>query len=339
MALQRRGADAFVGLPAPDKGETLFGGQLLAQCLMAAFATLPESRAVHSLHAYFLRPGDVDAPTDILVERVRDGRGFSSRQALAAQDGKERFRMVASFQAPAQSPVYCRASMPQAPPPEEVGATYDDFTLAQTGETTWYGSARPMDVLYVNPPGARGEPVTAPQLMWMRVRDAQPAAQKEQSAAANAGMEGPASLSVSVPDPEMTTCMEVPTSLAVSAPDAGVETPRGKTGPAPDGPPVAPWAEPATLHQAGLAYLSDATLVDHIMLPHGLRWQDADFVGTSLDHAMWFHRPAPADEWLLFEQIPVVTGAGRGLAQGRFFTQSGDLVASCVQEGLMRWRA
>ena len=301
MALQRQGEDAFVGPPAPDKGETLFGGQLLAQCLMAAFATLAERRAVHSLHAYFLRPGDVDAPVDILIERVRDGRAFSSRQARALQHGKERFRMVASFQASAASPDYCAAPMPEAPPPEEVRTTYDDFTLAQTGETTWHGLARPMDVLYVNPPGARGEPVTAPQLMWMRVRDVQPEAQEAQSAAARSFS--------------------------------------GRTASAQVRPPAAPWAEPAALHQAGLAYLSDATLVDHIMLPHGLRWQDADFLGTSLDHAMWFHRPAPADEWLLFEQIPVVTGAGRGLAQGRFFTQSGALVASCAQEGLMRWRA
>ena len=300
MALERRAENAFSGPPAPDKGEALFGGHLLAQCLMAAFATLPEGRAVHSLHAYFLRPGDVDAPVDILIESVRDGRAFSSRQARAMQDGKERFRMAASFQAPTQSPAYCGLQMSQVPPPQEVDTTYEDFTLAQTGETTWYGADRPMDVLYVNPPGARGEPVTAPQLMWMRVRGAQPGAQGEPSAGARSSGATPAAA-------------------------------RGQPG-------AASWTEAAALQQAGLAYLSDATLVDHVMLPHGLRWQDAGFVGTSLDHAMWFHRPAPADEWLLFEQIPVVTGNGRGLAQGRFFDQSGALVATCVQEGLMRWR-
>ena len=91
------------------------------------------------------------------------------------------------------------------------------------------------------------------------------------------------------------------------------------------------------VHRAGLAYLSDTTLVDHVMLPHGRRWQDADFDGASLDHAMWFHRPARADEWLLFEQLPEMTGGGRGLASGRFFNRRGDLVATCVQEGVMRW--
>jgi acyl-CoA thioesterase-2 len=122
-------------------------------------------------------------------------------------------------------------------------------------------------------------------------------------------------------------------------------------------PPRAPRGEPVTepqlmwqriaeelpdtpgLHAAGLAYLSDSTLVDSIMLPLGMRWQDEDFAGVSLDHAMWFHQPVRADEWLLFEQRPQVTGAGRGLASGCFFSRDGRLVATCQQEGLMRWTA
>ena len=255
--------------PPPDKGDSTFGGQFLAQCLAAAHATLDADRAVHSLHAYFLRPGDVDLPTHIEVEAVRDGRSFSSRQAVARQQGKEVFRMTASFQVPGESPEYTDAGMPQVPPPEQVSFTYDDFTLQQTGEGSWYGSDRPMDIRYINPPGARGEPVTEPQRMWMRI-------------------------------------------------DATL----------PDDPRV---------HHAGLAYLSDSTLVDHIMLPLGRRWQDEGFLGTSLDHAMWFHRFARADEWLLFEQNVETTGSGRGLASGRFFDRSGKLVATCVQEGLMRW--
>lgn len=269
MTLERLGGDHFAGPPSPDKGETLFGGQLLAQCLVAAAATIDGDRPVHSLHAYFLRPGDVDAPVEIEVERVRQGRAFSSRQVQARQQGKERFRMAASFQAPENSPAYCGAPMPDAPPPEEVDMTYDDFALAELGASSWPASDRPMDTRYVNPPQARGEAVTAPQLMWMRVR--------------------------------------------------------------------APLPADAALHQAGIAYLSDATLSDNALLPHGRRWHDPDLDGTSLDHCMWFHRPAKADEWLLFEQTAVVTGGGRGLVQGRFFDRSGNLVATCVQEALLRW--
>ena len=276
MVLEPCGNDRFLAPPAPDKGDALFGGQLLAQCLMAAQATAGDDRACHALHAAFLRPGDVDAPVEIAIERVRDGRSFSSRQARAFQHGKERFRMLASFQVPAGSPAYCGAVMPSVPPPEELSTTYDDFTLAQTGDSGWHGSDRPMDIRYVNPPTApRGEPVTEPQLMWMRIRDKLP--------------------------------------------------------PAADGPYL------AGLHRAGLVYLSDATLVDHVMLPHGLRWQDEDFLGTSLDHGMWLHRPAAADHWLLFEQSVAATGNGRGLVHGRFFERGGELVATCVQEGLMRW--
>ena len=271
MTLERLGEDRFAGPPAPDKVETLFGGQFLAQCLVAAAATIDGERPVHSLHAYFLRPGDVDAPVEIDVERVRQGRAFSSRQTHAQQHGKERFRMAASFHAPESCPRHCAARMPDAPPPEEVDTTYDDFTLAELGASSWPGADRPMQALYVNPPGARGEAVTEPQLMWMRVRD--------------------------------------------------------------------PLPGDAALHQAGIAYLSDATLLDNALLPHGCRWQDLDVEGTSLDHAIWFHRPAKADEWLLFEQTVLVTGAGRGLVQGRFFDRPGNLVATCIQEGLLRWAA
>ncbi len=90
------------------------------------------------------------------------------------------------------------------------------------------------------------------------------------------------------------------------------------------------------LQHAALAYLSDATLVDHIVLPHGLRWHSPGVDGASLDHAMWFHRAARAEEWLLFDQHVESTGHARGLASGRFFAQSGELIATCCQEGLMR---
>jgi acyl-CoA thioesterase II len=214
----------------------------------------------------------VDEPLSLSVEKVRDGRSFATRQVVAEQRGKTLFRMLASFQVPVDTPRYVGRPMPDVPPPEAVSCTYDDFTLAQTGKTDWYGAARPMEILYVNPPQApRGEAITETQLMWVRIR-----------------------------------------------------------GPLPETPAV---------HQAALAYLSDSTLVDHVMLPLGLRWQDEDFEGASLDHAMWFHDPVRADDWLLFAQTVEATGHGRGLVSGRFYDRSGRLAATCVQEGLMRWRA
>ena len=98
-----------------------------------------------------------------------------------------------------------------------------------------------------------------------------------------------------------------------------------------------PLDDAVATHATALAYLSDSTLVDHVVLPHGQRWQDPRLVSTSLDHAMWFHRPFRADRWLMFDQRVESTGGGRGLASGRFFAEDGTLVATCLQEGLIRW--
>ncbi|MBT6273003.1 MAG: acyl-CoA thioesterase II [Chromatiales bacterium] len=269
MTLSRQSDSCFRGEQAPDKGERLFGGQLLAQALCAAQATIEASRDVHSLHAYFLRPGDVDLAVDLEVEEVRNGRKFSSREIRATQADKERFRMMVSLHLPDESPIYSRETMPDVPEPESVPFTYDDFAAREMGLTEWHGANRPIDIRYINPPGERGVANTDDQLMWMRI------------------------------DERLS------------------DDPR--------------------LHRAGLAYMSDATLIDHVMLPHGLRWQDAGFDGASLDHSMWFHHPARADEWLLSVQRPQATGRGRGISEGLFFDRMGNLVATCKQEGLMRW--
>lgn len=103
-----------------------------------------------------------------------------------------------------------------------------------------------------------------------------------------------------------------------------------------DGTPPAPAPAETLLHAAGLAYLADGALIDHALLPHGLRWFDRRLTGASLDHAMWFHQPVRADDWLLYDQRVEWTGAARGLVSGRFYDQLGNLVTTCTQEGLMR---
>jgi acyl-CoA thioesterase-2 len=78
------------------------------------------------------------------------------------------------------------------------------------------------------------------------------------------------------------------------------------------------------------------TLLDTITLPHGIVWSDGRYAMASLDHAMWFHRPFRADEWLLYAQESPVAHGARGFATGRLFTRDGTLVVSVVQEGLIR---
>ena len=92
------------------------------------------------------------------------------------------------------------------------------------------------------------------------------------------------------------------------------------------------------LHVCAVTYASDMTLLDAVLLGHGLAWDEDSVTGASLDHAMWFHGPFRADQWLLYiQESPVATGA-RGLARGQLFRRDGRLVASVIQEGLVRVR-
>ena len=262
----------FLGAPSPDRSERMFGGFFIGQALAACQQTTKEDRSVHSLHCYFLRPGDTSKQVEYSVSVVRDGRNFSHREVIASQDGKERFRMVCSYAVSSPSPTFLGESMPSAPDPDDVTYTYFDFCRDQMPDPDYIRDVkhRPFDIRYINPPQSfESISHVENQLMWMRLTG------------------------------------EVSDDLHV--------------------------------HDAGVAYLSDSTLIDHIALPHGKRWQNSDFDGTSLDHAMWFHESVRADDWLLFDQKVEWTGDGRGVASGRIYTQEGTLAATCMQEGLMRF--
>ena len=243
----------------------------MAQSMAAARATVDADRSIHSLHAYFLRPGDASQSVEYQVSHTRDGRSFSHRQVVARQDGKDLFQMICSWNIAADSPYFAGSLMPDVPPPDEVSYSYNDFVQDQMYDVDYLNtvSVRPMAIKYINPPQTRTETdQVEPQLMWIRIQDT--------------------------------------------------------------------LTDERWLHDAGLAYISDSTLIDHITLPHGKRWMDSDFDGTSLDHAMWFHDWTDVTDWVLFEQEVNWTGTGRGLATGRLFSQKGKLLATCVQEGLMR---
>jgi len=109
--------NVFRGHSPKEKRPRVFGGQVAAQSLMAAARTVPEGRRVHSLHSYFLRPGDVKAPILYLVDRIRDGKSFTTRRVVAVQHGEVIFNIAASFQV--HEPGLSHSlEMPQAPDPE-----------------------------------------------------------------------------------------------------------------------------------------------------------------------------------------------------------------------------
>jgi acyl-CoA thioesterase-2 len=99
---------------------------------------------------------------------------------------------------------------------------------------------------------------------------------------------------------------------------------------------IGPLPDDPLLHAAVLAYASDYALLEPVIRRHGLAWSDPRLRPASLDHAMWFHRPARADEWILYTQTSPTAQGGRGLAFGRMFAADGRLIASATQEGMLR---
>ncbi|HSH23263.1 MAG TPA: acyl-CoA thioesterase II [Acidimicrobiales bacterium] len=261
----------FRGRSPDEWRQRVFGGQVAGQALVAAGRTVAEARPVHSLHAYFLRPGDPRAPILYQVDRIRDGRSFATRRVVAIQHGEAIFNLAASFHA-AEEGFDHQVPMPPAPAPEDV----PDFTermapyREQLGD--WYGRPRPIDIRHVGDPplATSGERRAPRQQVWTRTDGA-------------------------LPDDPL-------------------------------------------LHACVATYASDMTLLDSILLAHGTSWLDQGLMGASLDHAMWFHRPFRADEWLLYDQESPSAAGARGLAQGRIYTRHGVHVVSVAQEGLFRWR-
>ncbi|MFJ2603597.1 MULTISPECIES: acyl-CoA thioesterase [unclassified Streptomyces] len=252
----------------------VFGGQVAAQAVVAAGRTVPAERAAHSLHAYFLRPGDPGAPIVYNVERSRDGRSFTTRRVVAVQHGRPIFTLSASFQA-YEDGLDHQAPMPVAPDPATLPTSRErllgyDHLSADVVEK-FLEAREAIDLRYAEEPpfGEFGAPREPHSQVWFRSN--------------------------------------------------------GKL----DDDPL--------LHVVLATYVSDMTLLDSVLLAHGRGgWAVGDVVGASLDHAMWFHRPFRADEWLLYDQESPSAYGGRGLGQARIYTQDGRLAVSVIQEGVLR---
>jgi acyl-CoA thioesterase-2 len=271
LELERIEDRIFRGESRDLGGERVFGGQVLGQALTAASYTVRD-RQVHSLHAYFLVAGDVNAPIVYEVEVARDGKSFSNRRVVAIQHGQPIFNMTASFQVPEQGLEHS-APMPQVPgpegladvrelPPEVLGKVPEKMRRFLTHERPF--EFRPVEPIHVIAP-PRGAPV---RHIWVKTVDVLP--------------------------------------------------------------------DNADLHRNVLAYVSDYQLVSTATLPHGIHFAEGNVQLASLDHAMWFHRPFRADEWLLYAMESPNASGGRGLALGKFFARDGTLVASTAQEGVVR---
>ncbi|MFD9127389.1 acyl-CoA thioesterase [Kitasatospora sp. NPDC059571] len=252
-----------------------FGGQVAAQALTAAGRTIGGGRLVHSLHSYFLRPGDPQRPIVYQVDRVREGSSYATRRVTAVQRGEVIFTLSASFKRPEESPARQR-TMPPVPGPEDLPDPFLAWERADPEDYAKSTGFRALEMRFL-PADAPGMPPEVPgvpqQFVWLRTGT-----------------------------------------------------------PLPDDDPL--------LQVCALTYLSDLTLASTAALhlqPHRFgRQEPSRLILASLDHAMWFHRPFRADEWLLFAQRSPSASDGRGLAHGEFYNREGLLVASAVQEVLVR---
>ncbi|MBW2460629.1 MAG: acyl-CoA thioesterase II [Deltaproteobacteria bacterium] len=283
LKLERIEENIFRGQSQDLGWGRVFGGQVLGQALSAAEQTVPTGRMVHSLHGYFLRPGDAKKPIVFTVDPIRDGRSFTTRRVVAVQGGRAIFSLSASFQIDEAGLDHQSEVMPDVPGPDELrseqelGRRYlermpaDIATKIPLGLRERITSDRPIEIRPVDPVDPMNPKVRPPvERVWFRAN-----------------------------------------------------------GTLPDEP---------SLHAYMLAYASDFHLLSSTMLPHGVTWLTPGLQVASLDHAMWWYRPFRLDDWLLYDiESPTARGA-RGLARGRWFTKTGELVAATMQEGLIRDR-
>ncbi len=273
LDLEQLEVNLFRGRSPQVGWQRVFGGQVIGQALVAACRTV-DDRPPHSLHAYFLLGGDPQVPIIYEVDRIRDGKSFTTRRVVAIQHGQAIFSLSASFHIDEPGLAH-QAAMPAVPMPEELPAEADlrerILPIMPDPVRRYYERERPIELRPVEFTRYLGKKIPEAKFnVWIRT-----------------------------------------------------------TGMLPDHP---------MLHQCALAYASDVTLLDSALIPHGRTVFEKEIMAASLDHALWFHRPFRADDWLLYAQDTPNMQGGRGLGRGLIFTRDGALVASVVQEGLLRER-
>ena len=271
MDLERLDDNIFRGHNYPAPWGHVFGGQVLAQALNAAERTSPSDRVLHSMHGYFILPGDLELPIIYQVERIRDGKSFNTRRVVGIQKGRPIFNMSASFQHHEKGLVH-QIPMPKVTAHrhlatdlewmEENGAKipegYQQFLKRR------YITFKPVEHIDFR----HGDKLPPYRHIWIKSE--------------------------------------------------------------------APVGDELSFHQQALAFASDYNLMTTTLLPHRGDFEYEQMQLASLDHAMWFHKEFSVDEWLLFAIESPSASNGRGLSKGHFFTEDGELVATVMQEGLIR---
>ncbi|MGZ5827765.1 MAG: acyl-CoA thioesterase II [Xanthobacteraceae bacterium] len=265
----------FRGRSPQTRWQRVFGGQVIGQALVAACRTVDvATRPPHSLHAYFLLGGDPKVPIIYEVDRIRDGKSFTTRTVKAIQHGQAIFSMSASFHIEEAGFTH-QAKMPDVPSPDQLP------TEAEIRKNILPTMPEPVRRFY-----ERERPIELRPVEYSRY-----SGEKTENATFNVWIR----------------C-------------------------------ISPLPDDRAIHQCVLAYASDMALLDASLIPHGRSVFDRTIMAASLDHALWFHRPFRADEWLLYAQDSPNSSGARGFSRGSIFSTDGTLIASVAQEGLVRER-
>ncbi|WP_412058849.1 acyl-CoA thioesterase [Bartonella sp. DGB2] len=281
LDLKPMGEDRFLGQSGSSHWQRVFGGHVIAQALMAASHTVIETRFVHSLHAYFLRPGSPNEPILYEVERLRDGGSFSSRRVVAKQSHGVILSFSASFQCDEVGLDY-HYPMPKGLPDPESLATEHQIN-------EWVDEEAPFNVKHY---WSLLRPFTIRPLdfsQYLRPHKGEP----------------------------QQTCWFAFEGVVDGTLDRSLFHDRRR-------------------NAALLAYLSDMAILNTALLVHGRSIFAPDIQAASLDHSVWFHRPAQVDDWLLYALDSPNTNGSRGFGRGFIYSRDGHLLASVAQEGLVR---
>ena len=272
ITLEKKSKNTFEGQNFQTSWGRVFGGQVLAQALHAAYQTVPKDRFAHSLHGYFILGGNLDLPITYEVDIIRDGKSFTTRRVVAFQEGRAIFNMSASFQL-VQSGVDHQFSMPNYIPPEKLLSDLEQLEVQNTDPEAYNRFKK------IKPEVIEFRPVEK-----LTLRD---------------DVDAPAESNYWFRSKEST-----PFGLDLQ-------------------------------HQL-LAYISDYGLLRIATLPHKKELGQGPTFYTSIDHAIWFHRPFSLEEWLLYAMDSPSASSSRGFSRGTIFDREGLLVASTAQEGLIR---
>lgn len=262
--------DTYVGSHPSKNPVRTFGGQMVAQSLVAATRSLKYDLPPCALSVHFIAGGDPEKDLEFHIARLRDERRFANRRVDVMQDGELLTTAMVSYLSGGPSLEH-GIKPPELPGPLTVPPVDDLLRGYEDVVPHFVNALRPIDWRYTNDPTwvmrSKGEKLTYNRV-WMKAQGR-------------------------IPD------------------------------------------DPA-LHAASLAYASDTTVLDSIITTHGLSWGFDRIFAVTTNHSMWFHRPVRFDEWVLYSTSSPVAADSRGLGTGHFFDQSGQLLATVVQEGIVK---